>query len=68
MSETIANVLVPLQKLETAAAAVGLTANQSSTKVMITGDKPTGEQITAREHGYAPVRSMPVMMTMTVVI
>ena len=39
------NAQVLLQKLETAAATVGLTINQSKTKAMIIGDKSTGEQI-----------------------
>jgi len=40
--------MVLLQKLETAAAAVGLTINQSKTKAMIIGDKSTGEQISLK--------------------
>jgi len=42
-ADDIAQVL--LQKLEIAAATVGLTVNQSKTKAMIIGDKSTGEQI-----------------------
>jgi len=45
VSETTRNAQALLQKLETAATAVGLTINQSKTKAMIIGDKPTGEQI-----------------------
>jgi len=45
MFSTLTNAQALLQKLETAATTVSLTINQSKTKAMIIGDKPTGEQI-----------------------
>jgi len=46
VSETVKNAQILLQKLETAAATVKLTVNQSKTKTVITNDKRTEQHIT----------------------